>query len=72
LGWNFGWNEAKKPTLSGSLHMAVDEAIQKHGAMKVFEAAAGGEFGDLTPLRKLGLTVETLDDAEQISFAAHQ
>jgi len=52
--------------------MAVDEAIQKHGAMKVFEAAAGGEFGDLTPLRKLGLTVETLDDAEQISFAAHQ
>ena len=49
--------------------MAVDLAIQKHGAMKIFEAAAKGECGDLAPRRKLGLTVETMDDAEMISFA---
>lgn len=52
-------------------YMTVDEAIQKHGAMTIFEATAEGECGNLTPLRKLGFTVETIDDAETISFAAY-
>ena len=51
--------------------MTVDEAIQKHGAMKVFEAGAAGECEDYAPLQALGLTVETIDEAERISWAAY-
>ncbi len=47
--------------------MTIDEAIQKHGAMAVFEAGATGECEDYTPLKALGLGVETIADAEQIS-----
>ena len=53
-------------------NMTFDEAIQQHGAMAVFEAAAEGECGDLTPLRELGLVVETIRDAEMISTAAYR
>lgn len=38
--------------------MTFDSAIQHHGAMAVFEAAAEGECGDPTPLRNLGLIIE--------------
>ncbi len=52
--------------------MAVDEAIQKHGAMIAFEAAAKGECGKPWPLLALDLTIETLDDAELISYACYR
>ena len=51
--------------------MTVEEAIQLHGAMKVFEAGAAGECEDYAPLQALGLTVETIADAELISHAAY-
>ena len=52
--------------------MTVDEAIQKHGVMKVFQAGAAGECEDYATLQALGLTAETIDDAERISRAAYQ
>ena len=52
--------------------MTFDSAIQQHGAMAVFEAAAEGECGDLTPLRNLGLIVESITDAEEIASAAYR
>jgi hypothetical protein len=52
--------------------MKLNEAIHQHGALPIFEAAAEGECGDLTPLRRLGLAVETIRDAEMISTAAYQ
>ena len=62
-----------KNPLQGPLIMdkltTVDEAIQKHGAMKVFEAGAAGECEDYAPLHALGLDVETIADAELISRA---
>lgn len=49
--------------------MTTDEAIKKHGAMKVFEAGAAGECED--SLKALGLDVETIADAEVISHTAY-
>lgn len=51
--------------------MTTDEAIKRHGAMKVFEAGAAGECEDYAPLQTLGLDVGTIADAELISNAAH-
>ena len=51
--------------------MTIEEAIQKHGAMAVFEAGAAGECENYAPLQALGLDVETIADAEQISNAAY-
>ncbi len=50
--------------------MTIEKAIQKHGAMKVFEAAAAGECENFEPLKALGLDVSTIDDVEKISWAA--
>ena len=47
--------------------MTVKEAIQKHGAMAVFEAGTAGECEDYAPLQALGLDVETKEEAERIS-----
>lgn len=44
----------------------IDEAIQLHGGNAVFEASAYGESGDFAPLRKLGLSVEAMDEADEI------
>ena len=44
--------------------MTIEEAIQKHGAMKVFEADAAGECEDYAPLQALGLTVEMTEEAD--------
>jgi hypothetical protein len=52
--------------------MTLDEVIHQHGAMAVFEAAAEGECGNLTPLRRLGLVVETIRDAEMVSSAVYE
>jgi hypothetical protein len=49
----------------------AEEVIQKHGAMKVFEAGAAGECEDYAPLQDLGLSIETIEEAEQISRAAY-
>ena len=51
--------------------MNIDAAIQKHGAMAVFEAGAAGECEDFEPLQALGLDVETIGEAELISNAAY-
>lgn len=52
-------------------YIAVEDAIKIHGAMAVFEAGAAGECEDYAPLQALGLDVETIEEAEQISRAAH-
>ena len=51
--------------------MTVEEAIQKHGTMAVFEAGAAGECEDYAPLQALGLNIETIEEAERISTAAY-
>ena len=51
--------------------MTVDEAIQHHGAMKVIEAGTAAECEDYAPLQALGLDVETIEEAEQISQEAY-
>ena len=51
--------------------MTVDEAIQKHGAMAIFEAGAAGECENYASLQALGLDVETIEETEQISNAAY-
>jgi len=38
-------------------YVTVEEAIQKHRAMKVFEAGASEECKDYAPLRALGLNI---------------
>jgi hypothetical protein len=52
--------------------MKLNEAIHQHGAMTLFEAAAEGECGDPTLLRRLGLVVETIRDAEMVSSAVYE
>ena len=44
--------------------MTVDEAIQQHGAMAVFEAGAAGECEDYAQLQALGVNIETIEEAE--------
>lgn len=51
--------------------MTVDETINLHGAMAVFEAGAAGECEDDAPLKALGLNIETIADAELISRTAY-
>ena len=51
--------------------MTTDEAIKRHGAMAVFEAGAAGECEDYEPLQALGLSIETIGEAELISTAAY-
>ena len=52
--------------------LTTDEAIKRHGAMAVFEAGAAGECEEYAPLQALvGLTAETIDDAERISRTAY-
>lgn len=51
--------------------MTIQEAIQIHGADAVFEASACGESGDFKPLRKLGLHVETMDEADEIGTVVY-
>jgi len=51
--------------------LTTDEAILKHCAVKVLEAGAVGKCKDNAPLQALGLTVETIHDAEMISLAAY-
>lgn len=43
----------------------------KLGCHEGFEVAAEGECGDHIPLHKLGMMVEILGDAEEISSAAY-
>ena len=52
--------------------MTVDEAIQKYGAMEIFEASTAGECEeDYAPLQALGLNIETIEEADWISTAAY-
>ena len=48
--------------------MTVEKTIMLQDAMAVFEAGAAGECGEYAPLQSLGLTVETIDEAERISL----
>jgi hypothetical protein len=51
--------------------MTVEEAIQKHGAMKVLKAAREVDRGNnYDPLRNLGLTIESSSDVSHIDFTA--
>ena len=52
--------------------MTVDEAIQKHGADAVFTAASAGACEDFEPLKVLGLYVDTIAEAEQISLTVYR
>ena len=52
--------------------MTVEEAIQKHGALAVYEAAGEADRGNnCDPLRNLGLTVETPEDVSRINLFAY-
>jgi hypothetical protein len=52
--------------------MTLDEAIKLHGADAVFTAASAGACENFEPLKAMGLHVDTIEAADQISTAVYR
>lgn len=52
--------------------MTLEEAINLHGADAVYTAASAGACEDYEPLRTLGLHVDSIDAADQISTTVYR
>lgn len=52
--------------------MDIKDAIRIYRADAVFTAASAGACEDFEPLRAMGLHVDTIEDAEQISLTVYR